>query len=115
MRDKLNCPNCGAPITEERCPYCGTLFYDFVNIDPKNPIYLRIKLQDGSIVVCKANLNTLTLTHQNDCFYASAGLRNDHVSRISMIPATQIELKLDIIPDKNDEVYTLYKTEKEGK
>jgi len=22
----LNCPNCGAPITDEKCQYCGTKF-----------------------------------------------------------------------------------------
>ena len=22
----LNCPNCGAPITSEQCPYCGSVF-----------------------------------------------------------------------------------------
>lgn len=25
MKD-LNCPNCGAPITGDKCEYCGTLF-----------------------------------------------------------------------------------------
>ena len=24
-----NCPNCGAPIETEKCPYCGTMFLDF--------------------------------------------------------------------------------------
>ena len=28
MRDKLNCPNCGATITSIECPYCGSIFYD---------------------------------------------------------------------------------------
>lgn len=23
---KINCPNCGAIITSEKCPYCGTVF-----------------------------------------------------------------------------------------
>ena len=33
-----NCPNCGAPITKDRCEYCGTHFnitnsdYSFVSI-----------------------------------------------------------------------------------
>ena len=25
-----NCPNCGAPIETEKCPYCGTTLYTFV-------------------------------------------------------------------------------------
>ena len=26
MRYKTNCPNCGAPITGDKCEYCGTSF-----------------------------------------------------------------------------------------
>lgn len=26
MKELLNCPNCGAPITGPRCEYCGTTF-----------------------------------------------------------------------------------------
>ena len=29
MRDKLNCPNCGAPITGVECPYCGSVVTEF--------------------------------------------------------------------------------------
>lgn len=29
MSKELNCPNCGAPITGEKCGYCGTLFVNF--------------------------------------------------------------------------------------
>lgn len=43
MRDQLNCPNCGAPITSEQCPYCGTLFYDFSAIEIGKPCFLKIK------------------------------------------------------------------------
>lgn len=28
-KSELNCPNCGAPITGEYCPYCGSVFYDW--------------------------------------------------------------------------------------
>ena len=43
MRDVLNCPNCGAPVTSEKCPYCGTLFYDFSAIEVGKPCFLKIK------------------------------------------------------------------------
>jgi len=33
MKDKLNCPNCGAPITSSKCEYCGTVFHDFTNFN----------------------------------------------------------------------------------
>ena len=25
-KKQVNCPNCGAPITDTKCPYCGTSF-----------------------------------------------------------------------------------------
>ena len=40
MRENLNCPNCGAPITQTVCPYCGTVFYDFTVIDADKPSYI---------------------------------------------------------------------------
>ncbi len=37
-----NCPNCGAPISGAECAYCGTKFYNFVNLDPREKVYLSI-------------------------------------------------------------------------
>lgn len=66
MREQLNCPNCGAPITMEKCPYCGTLFYDFSAIEIGKPCFLKIKF-DNNIMLVKAisrnvdiNMNTET-------------------------------------------------------
>ena len=33
IENKLNCPNCGAPITSKTCPYCGTTFVNYVDKD----------------------------------------------------------------------------------
>lgn len=48
-----NCPNCGAPITDEKCPYCGTVIYDFACLDMDHPTYLKIK-HDKRIIMVKA-------------------------------------------------------------
>lgn len=53
MKERLNCPNCAAPITNGVCEYCGTQFYDFANIDIGKPCYLRIK-HNNQIVTVKA-------------------------------------------------------------
>ena len=37
----LNCPNCGAPITGERCEYCGAVFYDWATISDEAPQYIK--------------------------------------------------------------------------
>lgn len=56
-----NCENCGAPIDMEtdKCPYCGTSYFDFSNIEIdapivlKPPIILKLKHQ-GQLFIAKA-------------------------------------------------------------
>ena len=43
---RLNCPNCGAPVTGPRCEYCGTLFLDFGALSMDAPTYIRIRMED---------------------------------------------------------------------
>ena len=57
---ELNCPNCGAPITDVTCPYCGTVFYDFATIRDDKPTYIRIKFNDDYLVF-RAKMNTATI------------------------------------------------------
>lgn len=44
-----NCPNCGAPydISYNKCPYCGTSYYDLSALDftTHEPFYLKIKTE----------------------------------------------------------------------
>ena len=47
-----NCPNCAAPYDIEfnKCPYCGTSYYDLSALDlsAREPFYLKIKVDmDG--------------------------------------------------------------------
>lgn len=41
---KRNCPNCGAAITFEdnKCPYCGTSYYDLSCMPMDRPFFMRI-------------------------------------------------------------------------
>lgn len=43
MRDKTNCPNCGAALDGDKCAFCGTTFYDFSSIEEGKPCYMRIR------------------------------------------------------------------------
>lgn len=45
----LNCPNCGAPVTQDKCPYCGTVFLDFAAIQLGAPSYVKFKVGDSYI------------------------------------------------------------------
>ena len=48
-----NCPNCAAPYdpAENRCPYCGTAYFDMstVDFDNREPFYLKIKVNGYTI------------------------------------------------------------------
>ena len=60
MREKTNCPNCGAPINSTVCPYCGTAFYDFATLDDEKPTYIQANI-DGQLLMFRARMNTVEL------------------------------------------------------
>lgn len=55
MIESFNCPNCGAPINGDLCPYCGTAFIDWSAIDIHKPNWIKVKFDD-KIVLVKAIL-----------------------------------------------------------
>jgi hypothetical protein len=58
MRDQFNCPNCGAPIASDICPYCGTAFLDWSCIDERKENWIKIKF-NGQIRLVKARMTYL--------------------------------------------------------
>lgn len=52
-----NCVNCGAVIEShaDKCPYCGTSYFDFTNVDVGNhkPVVLKLAY-NGKIFALKA-------------------------------------------------------------
>ena len=75
--DNLNCPNCGAPITEETCPYCGTLFVDFAAMDADKPFFLKVK-HNGEVYIFKVKMGGLSVTTETAdwCELGSIGYRS---------------------------------------
>ena len=53
----FNCPNCGAPITGDKCEYCGTHFID-CTMDTEKPFYIKIRV-GNSIYVDKVFLRNM--------------------------------------------------------
>ena len=58
---RTNCVNCGAAIDidEQKCPFCGTSYFDLTDIDftSPNPVALRMKipyLNGGAVVTMLA-------------------------------------------------------------
>ena len=60
MRDKLNCPNYGAPIRDTECPYCGSVFYDFATLNSTKPTYIRMRWDD-KIITARALMRSATI------------------------------------------------------
>ena len=64
MNEVLNCPNCGAPITGEKCEYCGTVIYDFSVIDMDKPSYIKMRL-NGKLLIFHAILKNVSINTGN--------------------------------------------------
>ena len=74
MKDKLNCPNCGAPLDGEKCFYCGTTFYDFASLEIGTPCYIRLKFGDTKITL-KAipDVASVNIQHNYSSAYDARG------------------------------------------
>ena len=53
MREKTNCPNCGAPISGIKCEYCGTQFFDLADIELNKYAFLRVRI-DNNVLLFEA-------------------------------------------------------------
>ena len=60
-----NCPNCGAPISQEKCPYCGTVLLDFAAIQLGHPCYVKFKI-DGGYILTKLVVERLNIEHNTE-------------------------------------------------
>ena len=94
MNNITNCPNCGAPIQEDVCPYCGTVIWDFATIDLNRPRWVKVKLK-GEIVIVRAILTNLTFDMQSPertAYY-------DNNIYLAMPPSHNMDMHMVIIPD----------------
>ena len=103
MRERLNCPNCGAPIIDTECPYCGTLFYDFASIDLDKPTYIRIK-RGNELITAKAQCTEFKLDWRNERekFYA-----DDCVCHVERETSMSVEMCFDVLKTENGALLTL--------
>lgn len=97
---KGSCPHCGAPISGEKCEYCGAVFYDFSAIDISNekPTYLKIKFPGNKIVIARAVVNefNVTVNQSPTNFYYDNNVCCTMVSD----PVCQIDMGFEVIPEK---------------
>ena len=85
-----NCPNCGAPIENEKCPYCGTLFIDFAAMDADKPFFMKIK-HNGEILVVRVRLNSLSMYSEPISLYA------DGILQCQLQGQTEIDMNFSVV------------------
>lgn len=110
---RRNCPNCGAPydIYKNKCPYCGTSYYDMSAIDFESgePFYLKIRTNmNGQQVyitqLVKPILNTIEMsTDTVNCYDIIGREVASYISNKSL--TTNISFMG--IPDKNGNLMTM--------
>ena len=86
-----NCPNCGAPIETEKCPYCGTMFLDFAAMDADQPFYMKAK-KDGKIYILKVKMSSMEIRTEPNDIYDTFGSR-----LLTLIPTSSLTLDFDIL------------------
>ena len=49
MVTSTNCPNCGAPIKTDKCPYCGTTFVEpnIMTVYADNRVFMSFEVLDA--------------------------------------------------------------------
>lgn len=68
--NKLNCPNCGAPISADnnKCPYCDTSYFDLsaIDINDNKPFYLKIRMGKMTITQLVRALPDMSVEYKTE-------------------------------------------------
>lgn len=65
-----NCPNCGAPIEGDKCPFCGTRLINIADLEIGDPIWLVFRNEHG-VRGIRIALDHISVSqdYDQDCFY----------------------------------------------
>lgn len=93
MNERLNCPNCGAPIEEEVCSYCGTVIYDFATINMDKPTYIKLRIDD-KLFIFRALMTGLEAEIRDDpiMYYA-----DNQPIKVMRIPEREIRVNFQVL------------------
>ena len=113
MRDKLNCPNCGAPISNTNCPYCGAVFYDFAEIDAEKPTYIRIRWHGNQLIFFRARAVNVDISTRAEAIYAES-FSGTNLACIPSYSAT-VNVEFDVYPDDDGVLFITQNPKREWK
>ena len=94
MEKTTNCPNCGAPIDGDKCPYCGTEVIDLCCLDTDKPFFIKIR-HNGQILRFRVITRSINIESQYD--YLECGCLSDLIPNILPSVSTDIEINLSAV------------------
>lgn len=95
MSDQFNCPNCGAPISDDICPYCGTAFLDWSCLDERKANWIKINF-NGQIHLVKAHMTYLGFEYS----MPETTLFADNKKYYSILGNEELEIHIDLLAEK---------------
>lgn len=92
----FNCPNCGAPISGDRCEYCGTQFIDCTTLRPDKAFYLKYSPDGKKTIVTKVILESAR--HEIEPCKIDLGMDiDDRMMRIYSCPQHTINVTYRVV------------------
>ena len=93
-RKKINCPNCGSPIQDDQCRFCGSVFLDWSIIDFDKPFFLKFRRND-KVYRAKCRMREFSFSYPSQ----SASLYYDGEPQLIMRSEPPvIDISLSVVP-----------------
>ena len=110
-KDSYNCPNCGSVIRDFICDYCGTIFYDFANLDGERANYIRLRI-NGQLVVFKAILTNVNveISSETSTFYYD----DKPIHLVGNNDRIHINVEMDVVQDGDELFMKIIKPKEES-
>ena len=110
-----NCPNCAAPydVSLNKCPYCGTSYFDMscIDIDSLEPFYLKIRT--GGLVITAKVIASMDGAVEVSSDYTYFELWNSSVHSILNSRHADFDLHFRTVSDPNGKDEKLFYVSKE--
>lgn len=105
-----NCPNCGAPydVVLDKCPYCGTSYFDMscIDVDGREPFYLKMRYR-GRVFTSKviADLSCIALSVDTVCVESPVG---EKIVSFNTGRNADIDIRFHSLVDNNGNLFEVY-------